>query len=81
MLTLFPIEWTRQTSSGISREPIVYEVAGLAGGRRAAISMAPGGWRLVDELFTGKADPEARYPTPEEALEALKAQIERGDTR
>jgi len=79
MLTLLPIEWTRPASANAPREPIAYEVAGLAGDRRAVISMAPSGWRLVDELLTDKTDPAARYSTPEEALAALKAAVEEAE--
>ena len=78
MLTLLPIEWTRHGHTGANSPPeaIAYEVAGLAGDRRAVISMAPVGWRLVDERLAEKIDAAARYPTPEEALEVLKVGIE-----
>jgi len=66
MLTLLPIKWTRPGSANAPREPIAYEVAGLLADRRVVIRMAPGGWRLVNELFT-------------EALAALKAAVQEAE--
>jgi len=38
--------------------------------------LAPGGWRVVHEFFKAAMDREARYPTPEQALAALRAFID-----
>jgi hypothetical protein len=77
ILTLLPIEWTRQTASvNLPPEAIAYAIAGLPEQRGVVISLAPGGWRVVHEFFKAAMDREARYPTPEQALAALRAFID-----
>ena len=71
-LTSVPIAWSRIVGK---MEPICYSVEGLPVGERAVISMAPGGWRLVTELFS-ETEGQVLYASPTEALEALAASME-----
>jgi hypothetical protein len=75
MLTLLPIEWTRQAGS---REAIAYKVCGLPADNRTIISMRPGGWRIVRDTLV-EFDQGRLYSSAEEAMVALKGWIEGGE--
>jgi hypothetical protein len=74
-LTLVPISWTRDSAS---REVIAYSVYGLPSEKQTVISIRQGGWRVVRGTLP-EFDQGKLYPSPEEALAALKAWTEGGE--
>jgi hypothetical protein len=54
---------------------MAYAVVGLPAGARAIIAERPGGWRVVMEDI-GQPTWNTCYPTPGDALEALKTYLE-----